>query len=54
MRENHTDDPAFPPPKLNNGAGFTKREYAALLLRVPDSGLDWLDNMIKRSHKFLE
>ncbi len=43
---------AYPLPKLNSGAGFTKREYAAILLKVPDSGLDWLDKMIERAHKF--
>lgn len=48
------DDCAYPLPKLNNGNGFTKREYAAILLKVPDSGLEWLDNMIKRAHKFKE
>lgn len=43
-------DSAFPVPKLNNGFGFTKREYAAILLRVPDSGQDWLDLMIRKSY----
>lgn len=28
---------------------FTKREMAAILLKVPDSGLPWLDNLIKKS-----
>lgn len=49
MSENK--NPAFPVPKINSGAGFTKREYAAILLRVPDSGSDWLDEMIVRAHK---
>lgn len=40
---------AFPVPKINSGIGFTKKEYAAILLRVPDSGSDWLDEMIKRA-----
>ena len=30
-------------------AGLTQRQYAAMLLRVPDSGLPWLDEMIKRA-----
>lgn len=55
MNERVTDtQPASAVPKLNNGSGFTKREYAAILLKVPDSGLEWLDQMIKRAHKFLE
>ena len=27
----------------------TLREYAAIKLRVPDSGTDWLDEMIRKS-----
>ncbi len=27
------------------------RAYAAIQLRVPDSGIDWLDKMIERSRK---
>jgi len=27
------------------------REYAAIHLRVPDSGVEWLDEMIKRSRE---
>lgn len=41
---------AFPVPKLFTGTGgFTKRQYAAILLKVPNSGLGWLDDMIKES-----
>lgn len=29
--------------------GFTAREHAAIQLRVPDSGTDWLDAMIRQS-----
>lgn len=54
MRDNAAEDYAYPLPKLNSGGGFTKRELAAVMLKVPDSGLDWLDAMIKRSHKFKE
>lgn len=28
--------------------GFTARQHAAIELRVPDSGLDWLDAMIEK------
>jgi len=27
------------------------RAYAAIHLRVPDSGIDWLDRMIERSRE---
>lgn len=30
--------------------GLNKREYAAIHLRVPDSGVDWLDAMIRESN----
>lgn len=49
--------PAFPVP-LNPGQswnemgscdGMTLRQYAAIKLRVPDSGTDWLDEMISKS-----
>jgi hypothetical protein len=29
--------------------GMTLRQYAAIKLKVPDSGLDWLDAMIVQS-----
>lgn len=29
--------------------GMTLRQYAAIKLRVPDSGTDWLDDMIRAS-----
>ena len=31
--------------------GFSKREYAAIKLRVPDSGKKWLDDMIRRANR---
>lgn len=31
--------------------GMTLRQYAAIKLKVPDSGTDWLDAMIKKSLK---
>jgi len=30
-------------------AGMTLRQYAAIKLRVPNSGTDWLDEMIEKS-----
>jgi hypothetical protein len=29
--------------------GMTLRQYAAIKLKVPDSGTDWLDDMIEKS-----
>ena len=31
--------------------GMTLRQYAAIKLRVPDSGLDWLDEMITKANR---
>jgi hypothetical protein len=31
--------------------GMTLRQYAAIKLKVPDSGTDWLDDMIRQSLK---
>jgi len=49
--------PAFPCPaytypngEINHGeGGMTLRQYAAIKLRTPDSGTDWLDDMIRAS-----
>ena len=46
--------PAFPFHAQNGGpiqasGGVTPRQYAAIKLRVPDSGTDWLDDMIRQS-----
>ncbi len=30
---------------------MTIRQYAAIKLRVPDSGTDWLDDMIRKSNR---
>lgn len=41
--------PAFPVPNdanVNGQEGMTLREYAAIHLRQPDSGYEWLDKMI--------
>ena len=34
------------------GSGMTLRQYAAIKLCVPDSGLPWLDEMIVKSRRF--
>ena len=41
--------PAFPTTKDFYGSGMSLRAYAAIKLRVPDSGIDWLDEMIRKS-----
>ncbi len=43
--------PAFPH-QLDLGYGMTLRQYAAIKLCVPDSGLPWLDEMIVQSRRF--
>ena len=47
--------PAFPTDSdAYNGTGLcgmTLRQYAAIKLRVPQSGLDWLDDMIRESQR---
>jgi hypothetical protein len=40
---------AFPNPHRTDQTGMTLREYAAIKLKVPDSGTDWLDDMIRQS-----
>lgn len=42
---------AFPhnPITYDTGKGMTLRQYAAIKLKVPDSGTDWLDEMIAKS-----
>ena len=40
-------DPAF----LRWEPGVTLRQYAAIKLRVPESGTDWLDDMIRKSNR---
>lgn len=42
--------PAFPIHGTQHG-GITAREYAAIALRVPDSGTPWLDEMITKSRE---
>jgi len=55
MSKIDNSEPAFPftcqGPTTAPGAyyGMTLRQYAAIKLRVPDSGTDWLDEMIRKS-----
>lgn len=42
---------AFPNPHRTDQTGMSLREYAAIKLKVPESGTDWLDNMILQSLK---
>ena len=49
---NHTDPnaPAFPAQFFDERAtGLSVRQYAAIQLKVPSSGTDWLDDMIRKS-----
>ncbi len=57
MSNTNTGGPAFPwcgdlneCPTIN--LGMTLRQYAAIKLKVPDSGTDWLDDMIRKSNEF--
>ena len=43
-----TGGPAFPRPQ-GGDVGMTLREYAAIKLQAPNSGTDWLDEMIRES-----
>ena len=46
----NTGGPAFPSTRMNGQEeGMTLRQYAAIKLRVPDSGTKWLDDMIRTS-----
>ena len=42
---------AFPNPHRTDMTGMSLREYAAIKLKVPNSGTDWLDDMIRQSLK---
>lgn len=48
MKDKNT--PAFPSELIFN-KGLTAVEYAAIKLRVPESGTDWLDDMIRKSQR---
>ena len=42
---------AFPNPHRTDLTGMTLRQYAAIKLKAPNSGTDWLDDMICQSLK---
>ena len=44
-------DQHHPPGEWPELSGMTLRQCAALKLRVPDSGLEWLDAMIRKSRR---
>jgi hypothetical protein len=53
-----TTQPVFPPVPIvyedQEGTDFEQmslRAYAAIQLRVPDSGIAWLDKMIRQARK---
>jgi hypothetical protein len=55
MSNTNTGGSAFPVPGLQHDEAFngmTMRQYAAIKLKVPDSGTDWLDDMIRKSNEF--
>jgi hypothetical protein len=52
--ENKPDGGPAYPTRQENGCnsgepGMTLRQYASIKLKVPDSGTDWLDDMIRKS-----
>lgn len=56
MSDTKTGGPAFPTTKPlehwgDPNQGMTLREYAAIHLKVPNSGTDWLDKMIEEANK---
>jgi hypothetical protein len=50
-RKKQIMEQAFPNPHRTDMTGMTLRQYAAIKLKVPDSGTDWLDDMIRQSIK---
>jgi hypothetical protein len=52
MSNTNTGGPAFPYENRYEHEGMTLRQYAAIHLKVPDSGTDWLDEMIKKSAQY--
>ena len=58
MSNTKTGGPAFPAFENHPSygqmlavGGMTLRQYAAIKLKVPDSGTDWLDDMIRKSNE---
>lgn len=56
-KTNKPEWPAFAAPhspelSIGDGSnGLSCREYAAIHLRIPDSGTEWLDEMIRKANK---
>lgn len=46
-----SDNELYSSENIENGSGFTKRERAAIDLRVADSSTPWLDEMIEKSNR---
>ena len=57
MTDTHDGGPAFPLVIEEEGCipqvhkGMSLRQYAAIKLRVPDSGTGWLDDMIRDARR---
>lgn len=52
MTNKQTGGPAFPAQFYDERAtGMDLRQYAAIKLRVPQSGDDWLDDMIREARR---
>ncbi len=54
MTQPQDGGPAFPPTfgmSGEIGEGMSQRAFAAINLRVPDSGIDWLDAMILQAKR---
>lgn len=52
MTDKSDSGPAFPfEEEWRSSSGMSLRQYAAIKLRVPDSGLPWLDEMIEKSRR---
>ena len=58
MSNEDGSSPAFPVTAEQSASGaspdggLSQRAYAAIRLRVPDSGLPWLDAMIERARRY--
>lgn len=50
MKLNEGMTAAFPC-SFTGGEGLSQREYAAIHLKVPDSGTEWLDAMIQKARR---
>jgi hypothetical protein len=59
MKDINTGGPAFPQGNdrvvaavsIKQSQGMTLRQYAAIHLKLPNSGTDWLDEMIEEANK---